>query len=86
MAHIENPGALAGASGAEVPCYAIAAGAPKLAPDGLCDKIAPLEASYSETLPIAVQYVRRLTGAGASTARLYAELSGLLRVGENGSV
>lgn len=44
------------------------------------------EAHTSQKLPMAVRYVRRLTGASPSTARLYAELAGLSSSGENGNV
>jgi len=40
MAQIENPGALAGATGAGVPCYAVAAGISRIALGGFCDKSA----------------------------------------------
>lgn len=40
----------------------------------------------AQTLPIAVRYIRRLTGASPSTARLYAELAGFSMAGENGNV
>jgi len=36
----------------------------------------------AQPLPIAVRYIRRLTGASPSTARLYAELAGLSIAGE----
>lgn len=86
MAQMENPGALAGATGAGVPCYAVAAGTPELAPGGLCGKFAWREAHTSQTLPMAVRYVRRVTGASPSTARLYAEFAGLSIAGEEGNV
>lgn len=86
MAQIENPGALAGASGAGLPSFAIAAGTEKLAPDDLCGKFAWPEAQTSWGLPMAVRHVRRLTGAPPSTARLYAELAGLSIAGEEGNV
>ena len=44
------------------------------------------EAHTSQTLPMAVRYVRRLTGASPSTARLYAELAGFSMTGEEGNV
>jgi hypothetical protein len=44
MAQIENPGALAGATGAGMPCYAVEAGFPKLAPEGFCSKFERREA------------------------------------------
>jgi len=39
----------------------------------------------AQPLPMAVRYIRRLTGASPSTARLYAELAGLSINGEQGN-
>ena len=44
----------------------------------------PFAWAESRRPPPAIRHVQRLTGATASTARLYAELAGLSTIGEGG--